>query len=58
MGSYNLTHLKELESEAIFVIREALSTAVYVTPPKTPVSPTLASGHSMVTPLAFLENWP
>ena len=25
MGSYNLTHLKELESEAIFVIREVVA---------------------------------
>ena len=25
MGSYNLTHLKELEAEAIFVIREVVA---------------------------------
>ena len=30
----------------------ARSRFVYVTPPTTPVSPTLAPGHMMVTPLA------
>ena len=42
----------------IFVTNEARSTAVYVTPSTTPVFPTIAPGHSIVTPFAFLENWP